>query len=401
MMQGTAGRISAKLNEMVGSMTKSPTQSLAIQTFTTRGLPFVRRRSIRLLASVVILCAARSSNVYGVQPDALIGGIVSRSRAITSGRFTYTFKSQGFRGTRPLSPKVFPETTMSFFDSSWAERVKDSHLVRINHDGYFLEFVQTPQRDGSVRPGATLLPRRSLEGRMELNAPPIFAGSFWFREQLRYVEKHADEFRITGSNIVNTVPVVVLELAVAAENHRQAFHVVSPALKSGGTIRLFVAPQLGFVLPRVEFLTNSNEVAQSYDAVGFNEAAPGIYFPERLWTETHAAGGASRYRAEFITRCELINQSIPQEDFVVELPAGTRVQDAQEPGSVITFELTEMSSSSKLPTHGSISGLLWPPLRFLDRWGNAVIVGLVIGTVSSISLLLAARNQRYRGQSTR
>ena len=286
-----------------------------------------------------------------------------------------------------VDPVVLPEVTTSFSNSSWAERTKGSPNVRINHDGYFLEFVNTPQRNGSSRPGVILRPLRSLESRTELNSPPIFAGSFWYREQLRFVENHCDDFRIVGSSVVNTVPVTILELVVPMESHREAFHVILPHLKSGGLIRLYVAPQLGFVLPRIEFVTASRQVAQTYDAKGFEEVAAGIYFPAHCSTETHVTGGASRYRGEFAVRCELINQPIPPEDFIVALPMGTRVQDARQPNSVIKFELTKASSSGELAAPSSISEL-GPRVMFLDRWRNAVIVGIAIGGLASISFLL-------------
>ena len=380
-------------------MTHSSTPSFACHKFATRTLASMKPRSYALLVMTVILCVMCSSNIFAMPPTELVAGMVSRSTAIASGRIAYTFKSESFVGERALTPVSIPETVTSFSDSSWAERTKSSHLVQINHDGYFLEFVRTPQHDGSVRPGAILYPQRSLESRKQLNAPPLFAGSFWDREQLHYIEKHAGDFQIAGSSTVNAIPVTLLELAVAAESYRDAFHILLPALKSGGIIRLYVAPQLGFVLPRVEFLTPSRQVAQSYDSIDFSEVAPGIHVPQRLWTQTHAAGGAARYRGEFTVRCELINQSVPEEDFVVELPLGTRVQDAREPGDVIKFELTEPSSSSKLPSLTSASESA--PIRFMDRWRNAVIVGIVVGTVASISFLLAGRDKRYRSESSK
>lgn len=354
-----------------------------------------RFRSVGVLAGIMLVLVANAPTLLGQQPADLVRGVVARSSAIASGRLTYTFKTHGFNGPRISNLTTFPETTTSFSGSSWAERKKGSHIVRINHDGYFLEFVQTPQRDGSVRPGATLLPQKPLTSRKELNVPPLFAGSFWFESQLRYVEKHADDFRLTDSIVVNSVPVTVVEHAVAAKDHRDAFYILLPALKSGGIMRLYVAASLGFVLPRVEFLTPAGQVAQTYEATDFSEVAPGIYFPRRIWTETHAAGGAARFRAEFTTQCALINDEIPGEDFVVEMPPGTRVQDAREPGNVVTFQLSAASSSAKL-TADELNGGTFS--RFLDRWQNATILGVVIGTIASISILLAARNQRDRGR---
>jgi len=353
-------------------------------------------RVIRTLAGAIAISLGLAANAFAEQPADLIVGVVARAKAIVSGRITYAFKSESFVGQKPVNPITLPEVTTSFSDSSWADRAKGSHVVRINHDGYFLEFVQTPQRDGSVRPGATLSPRKPLENRAELNSPPIFAGSFWHREQLRYIEKHANDFGFVETSVIQAVPVTILELPVAAEQAREAFHILPPALKQGGMIRLYIAPQLGFVLPRIEFVAPSNEIAQSYEAMDFSEVAPGIYFPRRIWNETHAAGGANRYRGEFTVRGELINEAIPEEDFVVELPIGTRVQDAHEPGDVIKFELTEPTSSAKVWAD-SASRPLGPSSGIFDRWGSAGIIGALIGAVASISFLLAVRNQRSHG----
>ena len=308
----------------------------------------------------------------------------------------YTFKSESFRDGRASKPAILPETTTSISETSWAERVRGSSLVRINHDGHLLEFVQTPQHDGSVRPGTTLLPQRPLESRKELNVPPLFAGSLWFHEQLRYLQKHADRVQPMASSTVNGVPVEVLELAVPAEDARHAFHVIMPNLKQGGTIRLSIAPQLGFVLPRVELLTTGKQVAQVYEATDFNETAPGIYFPSRLWMESRDADQRPRYRAEFAVRCELINEPIPSEDFVVDLPLGTHVQDAQRPGQVINFMLSEPANSASFGEKGSGSFL-----GFFDRWKNAMIVGAIIGTIASLSLLHASRRQHRRNWAPR
>ncbi len=354
------------------------------------------KRTIAPIALVaMMLWGAYLPGALGVEPADLVRGIVSRYDAVGSGRLIYRFKSESFTGERASPPLTLPEVTTSFSKSSWADRTKGSHVVRINHDGYFLEFVQTPQRDGSVRPGATLSPQRLLESRKEFNAPPLFAGSFWHRAQLQFVERHVANSRVVGTSVVNSIFTTVMEFDVTAANHRAAFHVLLPALGSGGIVRLYVAPQLGFVLPRIEFVTPSKQVAQSYDAADFTEVATGIYLPARLWTETHAAGGASRYRGEFSVQYELVNQTIPQEDFVVELPVGTRVQDAREPGSVVHFDLTESTSSAKLTAINPVA----EPSRgggFLGRWQNVVILGFVIGTVISISLLLSTRDQRHR-----
>ena len=346
-----------------------------------------------ILASFAAAVAASATRALGEDVATIVAGITSRSQAITSGRFSYTFKSESFRGDQPLPVVLFPELTTSFSGSSWAERSPNTHVVRINHDGYYLEFVQTPQKNGSVRPGVTLFPQRALESRKEFNAPPLFAGSFWYQQQLRYVDAHAAAFREVRKDVIHGVNVVVLEASVSAAKRGEAFHVLLPALKSGGILRLHVAPQLGFVLPRIEFLTPANQLVHSYEAVEFSEMAPGVYLPRRIWTETLPAAGSSRYRAEFAVRYDLINQPIPAEDFVAQLPPGTHVQDAHEPGDVIKFDTPAASTTTELISQGFSSDMT---KGVFGRWQNAAYFGIMIGTVVSIGLLLAVRSKRQR-----
>jgi hypothetical protein len=344
-------------------------------------------------------CAAAAvalSNALSARADLsasqAIDGIVARSQAIASGRLSYTFKSEFYSRGQQAKETVLPEVVASFSESSWAERTKESHSVRINHDGYLLEFVQTPQRDGTTRPGVTLLPSASLASRTELNAPPLFSGLFWHDRQLRYVETHADAFQVTGSTVVNNVSVAVLEATIPAADRREAFHVVSPQLQSGGLMRLYVAAQLGFVVPRIEFLSVKKEAAVVYDAADFGEAAAGIYLPGRISTEIRGAAGEVQYRGEFSIRYELINEGLPPEEFIVNLPRGTHVQDARVPGHVTTFDVAESQSTASLLTAALPSTR--SPAGFFGRWRNAILIGIAIGGLGSIAVYFSARSQR-------
>jgi hypothetical protein len=356
----------------------------------------LQTRTINACA-MLILGASCSTIATAEEPADLIQGVVARSQAIVSGRLDYTFTSARIKRGQATQSTRLPQARVSFSESSWAERVEGGQVTRINHGGYFLEFVQTPQRDGSSRPGATILPPKALASRGELNAPPLFAGLFWHDEQLRYVEKHASECRLTGTREVNGVAVEVLELDVPGASHREAFHVFSPQLAAGGVIRLCVAPQLGYVLPRIEFLNRSNQVALSWNASGFSEVAPAISLPDRIWAQTHPPDGGG-YRAEFTIHSELINQEIPLEDFSVDLPPKTKVQDAQQAGQVITFDLTEAGSSRDF--HAIVDHETAPRYGLLQRWRNAIIMGAALGMVATISLYFSSRKQRRRDRNT-
>jgi hypothetical protein len=328
------------------------------------------------------------ASAFADAPVDLVNGLSARAKAIESGRIAYTFQWQAFRDRIPQPPTVVAETTISFSGSDWAQRTPSSRATLINYDGYLLDFVETRQADGSLRPGATLLPQKSLETRGELNAPPLFAGSFWHREQLRYVEKHAARCIIAGHAVTNGTPVVIVELNVPKEDQREAFCIVSPLLASGGFVRLHVAERLGFVLPKVELLSPDRHLAQSYECAQFEEGCPGVYVPRKLWTENCREDGSPNYRAEFNLNASLINQPIPASEFRVDLPSGTRVQDAREPGSVVAFQLTSRSNSLSLPSHEARDAT-----RGLGPWRNSIVLGLAVGSIASVSLMLAARKQ--------
>lgn len=342
-------------------------------------------------AVLVLVVAGGSHTVAAQDPAEIIRAVVARSQAVTSGRVRYVYSSENWSKQRAVPPIEFAEVTTSFSESSWADRTKGTELVRINHNGCFLEFVNTPQPSGGSRPGAVLHPARTLAARRELNVPPIFAGSLWHREQVAYLSRHAQDFRQVGTDVIDGVHVIVLEHDVPAQEHRRAFHMLLPALRDGGVIRLRVAPQLGFVVPKLDFVSPKEEIAQSYQATGFHEMATGIFLPTNLLAETYPVAGASRYRGKYRCTFELVNQEVPEEDFVVQLPEGTNVQDARVPGNVIKFKLISERESSQIvaASDGGTSS------HFFSRWGNAMMVGAGIGLIASVSYLISSRNQRF------
>ena len=102
-------------------------------------------------------------------------------------------------------------------------------------------------------------------------------------------------------------------------------------------------------MPRIEFVSSSGKVAQSYDAMGFEHRGKGIFVAERLRTETYGANGQVTYRGSYtITDVQLVNQPIPDDDFVVRLPIGTNVLDARDPNKSKTFAITDSVLSTEL-----------------------------------------------------
>jgi hypothetical protein len=296
------------------------------------------------------LCLVLVSKSQANEVEDTIAAVASRACAIVSGRLAFTYYVTTFKGTVPLKTEALPERIASFSGTSWADRDSDRsapQISRINHNGHLLEFRVAPQPGGAINYSANIAPPCELNSGREAqtNLPPVFAGSFWKTAQLKYVLGHASRCRLVGNATVNEIATEHYELDVPAADHR-AFVSLCPGLRNGGAIRFFVAPQLGYLLPRIEFVTPQGEVAQSYEAKDFLEVAPGIFFPKRIQKNIHSASGGSLSHVEFDIRSELINQPIPDDDYIVQFPVGTDVNDARDPEQVKAFRLEEPTPSS-------------------------------------------------------
>ena len=325
-----------------------------------------------------------------------IDGVVSRAGAIVSGRFSYVCSIQNFKGDRPLDSRTFPESTVSLFDGDWAERNKSGTLILVNRNGYFLDYSATAQPDGSIAHRVQMEPPRNLSSRREMNAPPLFAGTFWYPQHLKYVASHVANARLVERTQISGVPTDKIELRVPKEDYRKAYHYLIPALEQGGIIRFYVARQLGYVLPRIELVSLDGAVTQSYEATEFSQVAPGIFFPGKIALNTElAAGGPSpnRFHVGFTIRAELVNQAIPESDFVVPLPMSTAVHDARDQEHPFAFKLSGGITSDTLIDQ-SVEQRRTKPTSDLRRWKGAVGVGLFSGSVIAIAFVLTSRWRR-------
>jgi hypothetical protein len=355
-------------------------------------------RTIRPIIVGLALFAGLTPHGLAGHVEDTVAGVVARARAIVSGRLTFVYKSTSFNGERVLTTDVLPEHIASFSDSSWADRDADRsarQISYVDHNGYLLEYTVSPQPSGNINYSVNMRPPRGISAGREaqVNLPPIFAGSFWKPAQLEYVKDHAEKCRFVGKETVNGIATEKYELSVPAEDRGKAFVYFFPALKSGGVMRFFAAPQLGYVLPRIELVTLNGEVAQSDDARDFIEDSPGIFFPRHIELKNHAAGGAVfRPHEECDIRPELINQPVTEEDYIVQLPVGTNVTDARDPQHIVAFRITEPAPSSALIELSAAGG---KPPGFFSRWRNAIILGVLLGMLAAIALFFVAR-RRWR-----
>jgi hypothetical protein len=151
---------------------------------------------------------------------------------------------------------------------------------------------------------------------------PSLGGGIWYRSTREFVREHAAQVQQRDAEPVNGLGVKLLEWDISPENAAAAFVYTNDFLEQGGKLRLFVAPAAGYALPRIEYADRFGTVHAVFDCSKFEELATGLYFPSRIDIRRGI------YRQTFdINKIEKLNQPIAESDFVVAIPAGTKVTD--------------------------------------------------------------------------
>jgi hypothetical protein len=122
---------------------------------------------------------------------------------------------------------------------------------------------------------------------------------------------------------------------------------------AGGSLRLYVAPQLGFAMPQIEICAPNGRQVVAYTSRSWAELPNRVYFPRQIRKEVRLPDGSTLFEQIEIAP-EMINQQIPQSTFVVSVPSGTNVRDERVAGSVRRFRTSMPTTSQQLaePTNG-------------------------------------------------
>jgi hypothetical protein len=203
------------------------------------------------------------------------------------------------------------------------------------------------------------------------------------------VKDKAKEARNSGEVQVNNVRAILLEWKIT--NPRHGFHAFNDLLMHGGSLRVYVAPDLGFALPRYEYVAPDGRVVTRFDALDFKEDAPSLFFPRRC--ERQVFDPAPKYYVEYVmTSVQRLNDVIPEEDFTLRIPLGTNIHDVRGKGN--TYYRLE-SADMPLDDLDQIVIESQQPARTWRRPWTALAVGAVL-TVILIALLLYLRRGRAR-----
>lgn len=241
----------------------------------------------------------------------LIHAVLARSTAIKSGVFVFAEIFDKI-DLPPGLPDGEPLWRCSFSGESWAIRIPPRVHV-VNHDGRFMS-LSLPEQG---RTSLTIQPPGTWRGKH--HEFPIHVGTIEYESTRKFLREHSDRARLKEGPKVDDLQTRILELSVGP-TELNAFGFFTDMFKHGGTLRLYVAEQLGGVLPRIEYVDGFGTVQFTFHASDFREVAPGIYFPYHF-------DDAAVKRIDF-SKVEQVNEELPATEFVIApIPAATYVAD--------------------------------------------------------------------------
>ncbi|HTU27429.1 MAG TPA: hypothetical protein VMF30_18610 [Pirellulales bacterium] len=277
-----------------------------------------------ILVAVSLLAATSGATEPVSEPQALVRDVLARADAMTSGSFHYRVRC-GMRGAPDAKwrGKAFTEMGDDWrLDEHGAEFTRS----QINHHGRFLEMRGTMQPSGRILTGVDVEVPRRVREKTALPFPPTFLGTFWDPSTAQYVRDHGSEARLGNAEVVDGIDCVVLEWSIRGSDLFNAFKSICPALsKESGTLRVFVAPQLGYCLPRVDQIQGET-VCIRYVARQFERVPCGLHVPRAVSRLQFDDKGNESFCIDYeITAIRNVNQAIGDGAFIVSIPEGAAV----------------------------------------------------------------------------
>ena len=363
----------------------------------------MRTTFLAVLASLLLVPCANPARAADPDIRDLIQGVLARSEAVFSGRL----KSRVVCGFRGKEANVDTISTLVFAGNSWrvdqaipmagiAERSRQNfkegtdlskltgnlEIITTSHAGKFARYKATPQLDGKMAHSVWVSTQRPLRAD-DLETPPVFAGTFWFSCTPKFIRDNMAKAKLLPPVEVNGVQAQVLEWAVPRDDRYRAFHAVNGLTEKGGHLRVYVAPQFGYALARIECVGEGGKVAGSFDSSEFKDRGNGVFLPRRCSLQYHDADGPGYYQEFELLKVRDVNGSISDKEFVIEVPTGTVVSDARSGTHSTWFELKDKTS---IPA--DLTDVIAPPSFF--SWKRSPAWAITVGVAAGVVLALGA-----------
>jgi hypothetical protein len=345
----------------------------------------LRIRRLGATAVVVFGCCVATAVQAGdlESPDAVRRAVL-RQRQLVSGRFEY-WVTHSYHGTgsRDESRAIF-----SFAGPSWIIRCPPPHGTGtvLSHDDKHILYTEVNQQNGSLRRSATIGKPNVLDHNPP---PPLFAGGVWDECTIQFIG--AKRGQAKGERTIDGVRCELYEWPVSEADLPAAFRAWTDIARGGGTLRLYIARELGFAAPLIEHVGLDGAIAASFESKEFREVVPGLFFPKTCRRVARKRAGPL-YTIEYrLERIEKVNEPLDNQEFAIQLPIGTEVLDTRS-GRAISYTIRE-----DLPA--SVMGLqhvdvVEPPSFFQRNRGWAIAAGSLLGVLVLAGIWL----YRRRGQ---
>lgn len=308
--------------------------------------------------------------------------LVARSNQVFSGHFQYDFREVS-EDQRFLSTIVFSGPSFRVYSEAGA---------LMSHGDRSINYTVTRQPDGRNRHTAQIgLPQPM----MPTFRDRIITGGWWSEKMESFLKAHTKNGQYSGSIEVAGVQCDQWDWRVEAKD-RDAFDGYTDLTEGGGILRVCCAPQLGYVIPRIDKIGMKGDLAGRFECRDYREDAPGIYLPRVVSAVNFSSKGRLAEFQYTIVSVEKVNATIPDSDFRVHMPYGTEVMDSR-PGRQNWYVLME---DLPLNTTG-ISNAITVSREasfFRRNWVSAVLIGALAGAAAVLfGRWLKRRSRRLRG----
>ncbi len=354
--------------------------------------PFASRFRVLAVFMLVVGGLATRSLADEYDVDQLLDGVLAREGMIATGVFEYQFG----RGTRDLDEEDLIEPNrvdIRLFDAvRWTDRFEE--LARTNpaggrvmrlvlsgpewaitrasrsdfyskHGGdEHLEYQELFLGEDDTRPGTLTIknPTSSWEGSIDNRSNmKVFRASMLPRRRwVKYVESNRDRFESKGVvRLEDGSMPHMLEAKVLKKNFGTLSRVeCCYSSFDHAIVRLYVLPEKGFAVRRLDVFNPDESLCLRYDSVGFKEVAGSIHLPE-YYLFFDADVSTMRLVAHVLRRtASNVNEPIPEELLDFKLKPGTRIADYRDGRKFVTQlpeEATALGIVPLMDTHRHVA----------------------------------------------
>lgn len=161
-------------------------------------------------------------------------------------------------------------------------------------------------------------------------------GGIWHAQLRSYLARKRIPAVITGSTNVSDVRCFVVEIPIPASDVLDAFLSVRnrQLLQGGAVLRMFIAPEFGYAVPRYEYLGKEGLIDRTFSCEAFVEYPGHFFFPQSARIEygrsTTQRGRPRTLLMAEVTKVHSLNEPVDTKLFDVSVPADTVVTDARK-----------------------------------------------------------------------